>query len=52
VQAIMERIKADGWLLVPPSTRWRDERNGNAPETSTTTPAELEANLRLCVRFA
>jgi hypothetical protein len=52
VQAIMERIKADGWLLVPPSTRWRDDPNGNDPEPSTTTPAELEEDLRLCIRFA
>jgi hypothetical protein len=52
VQALMERIKADGWLLVPPSTRWRDDRNGNDSEPSTTTPAELEEDLRLCVRLA
>jgi hypothetical protein len=36
VQAIVDRIKANGWLLVPPSTRWRDDRNTIDPAPSTT----------------
>jgi hypothetical protein len=47
VQAILERIKADGWLLASPSTRWRDHA-----EPIDVSPAEFEEDLRLCVRFA
>ena len=51
VQAVMDRIKAAGWLFAPPSTRWRDDGD-SAPRASLATPAELEDDLRLCVCFA
>ncbi len=49
---LMERIKADGWLIAPPSSRWRNDGEGEAHQPSSATPAELEADLRSCLRFA
>ena len=38
VQALMERIKADGWLIMPPTSRWPDDEESGATQLSAATP--------------
>ena len=46
---LLERIKAEGWLIAPPRTRWREGTHPHGSEPSPMSPAEAEEALHGCL---
>jgi hypothetical protein len=48
-QKLLERIKADGWTIAPPRTRWAEGTHPHAAKPSGMSLGEAEESLRSCL---